>query len=212
MKHRLKTLFSHIVRDDQLHAKWLNTLSYLENCGARKIAACEHPTLVKEEMLKHAAEEFRHSHYLKRQLIKVSASPFETYSRKSLLGSFTTLRYLDRLDLFTSKFLLREEKKGREEAKQLSYLLVTYAIECRAQELYPLYHDVLRTLGSKVYVKSIVLEEEQHLKEMERGLRTFPEGRRYANVICAYEHQLYHNWIESIFCGLQKGRQSSLFA
>ena len=52
------------------HAKWLNTLSFLENCGARKIAACEHPTLVKEEMLKHAAEEFRHAHHLKRQIDK----------------------------------------------------------------------------------------------------------------------------------------------
>lgn len=46
-----------IVADPFLHAQWLNTLSYLENCGARLMAGCEHPTLVRK-MFKHAAEEF----------------------------------------------------------------------------------------------------------------------------------------------------------
>ena len=58
----LKELIGSIVKSSSLHGLWINTLSYLENCGARMIAACEHPTLVKEEMLKHAAEEFRHAH------------------------------------------------------------------------------------------------------------------------------------------------------
>ena len=80
-------LLTTIVVSDELHAKWLNTLSFLENCGARKIAACEHPTLVKEEMLKHAAEEFRHAHHLKRQIKKVSSYRMETYSLSSLLFS-----------------------------------------------------------------------------------------------------------------------------
>ncbi|MGZ3633296.1 MAG: hypothetical protein ACXU9U_03630 [Parachlamydiaceae bacterium] len=75
-----RELISTILANDYLHAKWINTLSYLENCGARMIAACEHPTLVKEEMLKHAAEEFRHAHHLKRQLAKLSVDPFETYT------------------------------------------------------------------------------------------------------------------------------------
>ena len=60
-----------VIAHPDLHAKWLNTLSFLENCGARKIAMCEHKTLVKEEMLKHAAEEFRHAHDLKKQLLKI---------------------------------------------------------------------------------------------------------------------------------------------
>ena len=57
---RLSQLLDAIIPSPDLHAAWLNTLSYLENSGARLIAACEHPTGVKEEMLKHAAEEFRH--------------------------------------------------------------------------------------------------------------------------------------------------------
>src|ERR1051325_9720393 len=82
----IKSLLKTIVASDALHAKRLNTLSYLENCGARKIAACEHPTLVKEEMLKHAAEEFRHAHHLKRQIERVSSNSMDTYSISIVLG------------------------------------------------------------------------------------------------------------------------------
>jgi hypothetical protein len=36
----IEPILNVIVACNELHAKWLNTLSYLENCGARKIAAC----------------------------------------------------------------------------------------------------------------------------------------------------------------------------
>jgi hypothetical protein len=66
----------------------------MENCGARKIARCEHPTRVKEEMLKHAAEEFRHAHYLKQQIRKISGEDFDTYQLDKLLGGMLSLHYL----------------------------------------------------------------------------------------------------------------------
>src|SRR3954466_1824989 len=97
--YQIKQLLNTIVASNELHAKWLNTLSYLENCGARKIAGCEHPTLVKEEMLKHAAEEFRHAHYLKCRIGMISSEIPETYSLPSLLGGTASLNYLKALDL-----------------------------------------------------------------------------------------------------------------
>src|ERR1700726_501977 len=103
----MKQLLTTIITSHEMHAKWLNTLSYLENCGARKIAACEHPTLVKEEMLKHAAEEFRHAHHLKRQIQKVSPKPMETYSLALMLGGIASLHYLTLLDLKASRYLKR---------------------------------------------------------------------------------------------------------
>jgi hypothetical protein len=42
----------------------------MENAGARKISKCEHPTLVTQIQLKHAAEEHRHAYYLKKQIGK----------------------------------------------------------------------------------------------------------------------------------------------
>jgi hypothetical protein len=181
------------VASNELHAKWLNTLSFLENCGARKIAACEHPTLVKEEVLKHAAEEFRHAHHLKRQIAKVSPCPLETYSRDSLLGGMTTLHYLNALDLKTSQYL-----KANGLPKEIAYLLVTYAIELRAKELYHIYDEELRKMNSKVTVKSILLEEEEHLNEMIEGLKLIPSGFEHAAFVSEIENNLCKKWLRML--------------
>jgi hypothetical protein len=192
-----KSLISSIIESHELHAKWLNTLSYLENCGARKIAACEHPTLVKEEMLKHAAEEFRHAHHLKRQIAKISSNPMETYALASMLGGIATLHYLRALDLKTSRYL-KDLNLTKEVIKETSYLLVTYAIELRAEELYPIYDEMLRKMGSTITVKSILLEEKEHLNEMREGLRQLPSGFAYAQQVCLFENDLYKKWLIAI--------------
>ncbi len=193
----LKPILECILRSDDLHAKWLNTLSYLENCGARKIAACEHPTHVKEDMLKHAAEEFRHAHYLKRQLVRVTSRKLEDYSFVNMLGGITTLHYLKRLDVQACRYLT---KRGfsKKQVKEAAYLLVTYAIECRADKLYPLYDACLRQLGSKVTVRSILLEEQEHLNEMREGLHHLSSGMMHAKQVCAMEEALYIKWLHSL--------------
>lgn len=188
-----------IVADPILHAKWLNTLSFLENCGARKIAACEHPTLVKEEMLKHAAEEFRHAHYLKRQISRVTQEPFPDYSLPYLLGGFKTLHYLDSLDCQTCRFLKQQPSLSPADQKALAYLLVTYAIECRAALLYPLYDACLKRVSSTVTVKSILLEEKEHLREMQEGLSSFPNGLLFAAHIQSIEDTIYTEWVAKLY-------------
>jgi hypothetical protein len=198
MTSKIRSLLLAIIQCESLHAKWLNTLSYLENCGARKIASCEHPTFVKENMLKHAAEEFRHSHYLKCQIKKVASTSFDNFTLPFILGGISSLRYLDRLDLFASQFLIKDVGLSKERAKMFAYHLVTYAIELRAQQLYPVYHETLRMLQAKIYVKSILLEEEEHLREMEEGLKALPLGFVYARKICAFEEGLFQKWIETV--------------
>lgn len=184
-----------IVNSHQKHIKWLNTLSFLENSGARKIAACQHPTLVKEEMLKHAAEEFRHAFYLKRQIAKVLPVSLENYALDNLIGGVKTLHYLSLLDHLTSRYLLKQGY-SRSSIKEMSYYLVTYAIEKRAEELYPIYHGVLKSFGSKVTVSSILLEEKEHLQEMEEKLKLMPNGYNHAEIVCAYESQICEKWLD----------------
>jgi hypothetical protein len=191
-----KQLLTAIVASDALHAKWLNTLSFLENCGARKIAACEHPTLVKEEMLKHAAEEFRHAHHLKRQIEKVSLHRMKTYSLSLMLGGTFTLHYLTALDLKVSQYL-KAIGLSKNSVKEAAYLLVTYAIELRADELYRIYDEILRKAGSKVAVKSILLEEKEHLNEMIEGLKQLPSGFLHADHVCSIESDLCKKWLEA---------------
>lgn len=191
-------MLDQLINDPLLHAKWLNTLSFLENCGARKIAASEHPTLVKEEMLKHAAEEFRHAHYLKKQIGRIVTIPFPDYSLPYLLGGFKTLHYLDTLDCQTCRLLKKQPHLTLTDQKALAYLLVTYAIECRAAILYPLYDAELKKASSKVTVKSILLEEHEHLREMQEGLALFPDGLFLATAVQLIEETLYSKWVAQL--------------
>ncbi len=184
-------LIDPIVKDPLLHGLWLNTLSYLENCGARMIAACEHPTLVKEEMLKHAAEEFRHAFYLKKQLARIGQH-YEDYRSSHLLGGWAGSHYLNRLNLQTCRYL----RSLSPQIHELAYLLVTYAIELRAGELYPIYQSALRRTHSKVQVQSILLEEKEHLQEMEEGLNRIPNSSVHIKRVCQLEAELFSQWLK----------------
>ncbi len=171
----------YLILDNQRHIQWLNTLSYLENCGARKIAEAEHPTLVRREMLKHAAEEFRHAHHLKEQMKKLTPEPPADY--QDILGGHHTRRYLDRLELAVCRL-----------TNEMVYPLVTYAIEKRAEKLYPLYHKALREMKSNITVMSIIKEEEGHLEEMEKTLEHNP----FKEKVCEIESEIYETWWSKI--------------
>ena len=135
----LKTILSEIVKDEIMHAKWLNTLSMMENAGSRKISACEHKTDVSVSILKHAAEEARHAYFLKTQIKKLAPGKFDTYRLKHLIAPMSSYQYLDRLDFQISKYLKEEIKMPEDQIRYASYLLTTYAIEERADHLYPVY-------------------------------------------------------------------------
>ena len=95
---QLDTLFQQIISKPELHARLLNTLSLMENTGARKISATEHSTNVTLIILKHAAEEHRHAYYLKKQISKISDTLCPTYSYEYLLAPASSRLYLNNLD------------------------------------------------------------------------------------------------------------------
>jgi bacterioferritin (cytochrome b1) len=188
-----------IVQQDQLHAKWLNTLSFMENAGARKISQCEHPTKVGIIQLKHAAEEHRHAYYLKKQIGKLSTDLYTTYDDKYLIAPRYTKQYLHQLDIKSCRYLKETFNLSGTALKYAAYLFVTYAIEVRADQLYPIYQHTLDLEQSKVMVKSIIVEEEGHLEEMTAQLQLFsPHWKRYAEDIQAIEQVLYKEWISAI--------------
>ncbi|WP_294286181.1 hypothetical protein [uncultured Chryseobacterium sp.] len=192
-------LLDGIVRNDLNHAKWLNTLSFMENAGARKISACEHLSEVSLIQLKHAAEEHRHSYYLKKQILKISPEICRTYQSSELLAPLATRQYLHSLDIKACRYLQQQFRLSKEELKYAAYLFVTYAIEVRADELYPVYQEILTKHASRIMVKSIILEEEGHLEEMIHQLNGFSEDwKMHAEVILDMERALHHQWIMAI--------------
>ncbi|WDF69932.1 hypothetical protein PQ465_06025 [Sphingobacterium oryzagri] len=188
-----------IVENDALHARWLNSLSFMENMGARKISACEDPETVDIIQLKHAAEEHRHAYYLKKQLQKLQNTDCQTYQPADLLAAVATRQYLQRLDIAASRYVKRHFQLTGAALRYAGYLFVTYAIEVRADALYPVYQDVLSALKSRVMVKSIILEEEGHLEEMISQLAKFsPDWEQHAQQICVIEGDLFKTWLAAI--------------
>lgn len=192
-------LLKRIVQDGSTHARWLNTLSFMENAGARKISKCEHPTLVSQIQLKHAAEEHRHAYYLKKQIGKINPELCKTYESTELLAPIATSQYLHSLDIKACRYLQKAFNLDKTDIKYAAYIFVTYAIEVRADELYPVYQQVLTEASSKIMVKSIILEEEGHLEEMIHQLNEFsPDWKHHADHILTIEKELHEEWINAI--------------
>ena len=194
----LNTILPQIIADNHLHARWLNTLSLMENTGARKISASEDPATVTYIILKHAAEEHRHAFYLKKQIEK-TGKELPTYAAEYLIAPAFSKYYLNQLDIDVCRYLKKELHLTGAELRFAAYLLVTYASEVRADELYPIYQDALDAVGSKVNVKSIILEEEGHLEEMINQLQKFsPEWELHAKRSVDMETRLFHQWVNSL--------------
>ncbi len=195
----LSNILPAIIADNQLHARWLNTLSLMENTGARKISASEDPITVTYIILKHAAEEHRHAFYLKKQIEKAGEGLCPTYAGEYLLAPAFSKYYLNQLDIDVCRYLKNELKLTGRELRFAAYLLVTYAIEVRADELYPVYQDALDSVGSKVNVKSIILEEEGHLEEMINQLKSFsPDWQLHAQKAVDMETGLFNKWVTEL--------------
>jgi hypothetical protein len=195
----LSTLLPKIIADNQLHARWLNTLSLMENTGACKISASEDPLSVTYIILKHAAEEHRHAFYLKKQIEKTGKDSCPTYAAEYLIAPGYSRYYLNQLDIDVCRYLKNVLKLSGKELRFAAYLLVTYAIEVRADELYPVYQQALENAGNKVNVKSIILEEEGHLEEMLNQLKKFsPDWEVHANKAVEFESALFSDWVKAI--------------
>jgi bacterioferritin (cytochrome b1) len=192
-------LLSKIVSNNDSHARWLNTLSLMENSGARKISASEHKKDVTLIILKHAAEEHRHAYYLKKQISKLSLDACPTYADQYLLASSESRYYLNLLDVLVCKYLKSTLNLSGNDLKFAAYLLVTYAIEVRADELYPIYQNALDEASSKVNVKSIILEEEGHLEEMLVQLKSFSaDWEKHAEKAVEFETKLFIDWLKAL--------------
>jgi len=196
---QLSQAIEKIVPNDEMHAKWLNSLSMMENTGARKISKYEHPVHTNIIVLKHAAEEARHAYYLKKQIGKLAQDICPDYSYPYLLAPIESYHYLHQLDVDACRYVKDKLGLSGREMKHGAYLLVTYAIEVRADMLYGIYQEALTKYSSKVNVKSIIAEEEGHLEEMQKMLEVFhPQWEMLAQDMCEVENRLFERWVAAI--------------
>jgi hypothetical protein len=162
----LEEFLSNVIERQDLHAKWLNTLSMMEHIGAKKIHSTDLGVDTDEIYLKHASEESRHAYFFKKLARRVDQSLTGDYRPDYLLAPQSARFYFQKLDAMVRRDLARSNTDSIG-VKRLCYLYVTKMIEERAEQVYQVYDQLLAEKDQEFRIQSLIREEENHLNEMD---------------------------------------------
>ncbi|MGH6830958.1 MAG: hypothetical protein ACREDG_07370 [Methylocella sp.] len=196
IQNRLEDLIGVVVADPAVHARWLNTFSFLEYVGFRKIVKSQRAEVLTAAILAHACEEGRHALGLKKFAIKLGGAQFDSYAPEVLLCGEEAEAYFQALDKACDEAFA--DRSGEERAR-LTYCYVTWLVERRALDVYGIYKkalgdsDIARRLGG------LLAEETKHLADVEAMLHAGdPEFSTRSKEFAAVEAALYQNFIDAL--------------
>ena len=61
-----------------------------------------------------------------------------------------------------------------------------------------MYQDILKASTTGLSVRAMILEEEEHLAEMERALEAHPLGEKFRQRALALESQICETWLTAV--------------
>jgi hypothetical protein len=193
---RLEGLIGVVVADPALHARWLNTFSYLEYVGFRKIVKSQRAEVLTAAILGHACEEGRHALGLKKLAVKLGGAQFDSYAPEVLLCGEEAEAYFQDLDQACD-----EAFADRSEAERgtLTYCYVTWLVERRALDVYQIYKSALGESEIARKLGGLLAEEAKHLADVEAVLHTGdPEFSTRSKEFEAVEVALYQNYVGAL--------------
>jgi len=191
----LLSLLEKISSEDSLHARFLNTLSYLEYIGCRKMLKSLPSPILDKNLLDHINEESRHSLILK-ALAEKLAKKTMGFTEEEMIAGESAKNYFQEVDHYSLKFSF--------DNPVLNYLYTTYAVEQRALIFYSLYNDVLKKKSFSFSLYSILDDELKHLDFVlnEIKLKDF-NWENNLDEINQFEHKKYFSFLieleESLF-------------
>ncbi|MCI0468218.1 MAG: hypothetical protein L0Y57_14670 [Beijerinckiaceae bacterium] len=192
----LESLVAKIVADPSLHARWLNTFSYLEYVGFRKIVKSQRAGELTAAILGHACEEGRHALGLKKLAMKLGGAGFDTYLPEALLCGEAAEDYFQELDRSCDAAFADWPESER---TKLAYCYVTWLVERRALDVYGVYKKALGESEIARKLTSLLAEETKHLADVEALLQSSDlEFPRRAKAFEAIEAVLYQSFIEAL--------------
>lgn len=190
---RLGSLVDRIVANPILHARWLNTFSYLEYVGFRKIVKSQKAEALTAQVLGHACEEGRHALGLKKLAVKLGGADFDSYAPGVLLCGEEAEAYFQDLDQFCDEAFA---DRSDDERVRLVYCYVTWLIERRALDVYGVYKNALGDSEIAKKLGGLLAEETKHLADVEASLcAADPEFPARSKQFEAVEETLYQNFI-----------------
>lgn len=183
----LLKILEKIVSEKALHSRWLNTLSYLEYIGARKILKSLPSHILNKSFLEHIHEETRHSLFFKALAEKIAKKSL-SFKDSELLASQAGNDYFQQVDHYTVKFSFSNPL--------ISYLYTTYTVERRALLLYSLYNEILKKKKFPFSLQSVLNDEAEHLEFVfEKIQKADPLWEKNIEEIALFEHQKYFSFL-----------------
>jgi hypothetical protein len=194
--NRLAALMPVVIKDDELHARWLNTFSYLEYVGFRKIIKSQRADTLSRAFLNHALEEGGHAFLLKNMAVKVGGKAFDYYTQETMLCPEAASAYFQNLDHgCDEKFAALPDA----ERSKIVYHYVTWLIERRALDVYGRYKDMLGTSPLAAQLDDLLGEEVGHLRQVEALLAASdPEHEARAPALEAFEQDLFSTFVAAL--------------
>lgn len=197
-KNDERALLSEIVNNQPWHARFLNTLALMELCGAHRVARVISFLPKRTFLLEHAAEEYRHAYFLRRLANKLSDVPLEDFGQENVFCLRQSKSYIRNLDrriclLLRSHGLLKTHSIHR-----LAYLLTTFAIEQRALPFYNLYQEVIDEHAAPISIRSVISEEEDHLREMDEQISRENLPSKLIDDCFMMERSLFAAWLTQV--------------
>ena len=192
----LEGLISQIVADPALHARWLNTFSYLEYVGFRKIVKSQRAEVLTAAILGHACEEGRHALGLKKLAVKLGGAGFDSYAPQVLLCGEEAEAYFQDLDQFCDEAFA---DRSADERVRLAYGYVTWLVERRALDVYGLYKNALGDSEIARKLGGLLAEETKHLSDIEALLQAAdPAFSTRSKEFEAVENSLYEVFLAAL--------------
>ncbi len=190
---RLAAVIAVVVKDDRVHARFLNTFSFLEYIGFRKIVKSQRAEIVTRTLLTHALEECRHALLLKKLAVKLGGRDFDFYRVETMFCPEAAKTYFQELDhQCDAKFAQLDDL----ERSKLVYLYVTWLIERRALDVYGCYKDNLGGSDLAPRVNALLAEEVGHLCAVEAGIAAGdPQHAARSAQFEALEAALYRDFV-----------------
>ncbi|MGC1109644.1 MAG: hypothetical protein WA870_07210 [Methylovirgula sp.] len=190
---RLAAVIAAVMKDDHVHARWLNTFSFLEYIGFRKIVKSQRAEVLNRSLLMHALEEGRHALLLKKLAVKLGGHEFDFYRAETMFCPAAARTYFQELDhQCDAKFA----HLGDLERSTLVYLYVTWLIERRALDVYGCYKNMLGDSDLAPKLNALLAEEVGHLRAVESGIAAKdPEHAKRSAQFEALEFALYKDFV-----------------
>lgn len=180
----MKSILHKTIQSPTKHKALLFKLANLEGQGHRKLARYKKKHHITDAIfLKHLVDEARHSSFL--STLAKQLGPNEKIDSK-------TKHYLTRLEVF----ILRQLKLHKiSYTKELPYVLMTYVIEKRAENFYPLYECMLKEAGNSISIQSIIDDELEHLCQMDHELEVIDLPSDLMNDCIQFERTLFNDFL-----------------